>query len=62
MEVKINCTSTIETQPSSLYRELVFGCRWSFRQVSLYNKWQYMYMQCVMGITGLDAISEIYLK
>ena len=34
-EVKINCTSTIGTQPSGLYREVVSGCRWFFRQVSL---------------------------
>ena len=36
MEVKINCTSTIGTQPSGLNREVVSGYRWSLRQVSLY--------------------------
>ena len=28
-EVKINCTSTIGTQPSGLYGEKVSGCKWS---------------------------------
>ena len=40
MDIKIYFTSTIGTQPSGLYRELVSGCRWSLRQVSLYMYYQ----------------------
>ena len=37
MKVQINSKLTFGTQPSGLYREVVYGYRWSLRQVSLYD-------------------------
>ena len=36
MEVEINCMNTIGTWACGLNSEMVFGCKWSLGQVSLY--------------------------
>ena len=48
------------TQPSSLYREVVFGYRWSLRQVSLYPA--YLYCSFLMNKIGCVESAVIWLQ